>query len=168
MTAAGKTLQAFGRATVESGKLLHMSLNYLCCYSDVHVELKTIKAVLSKIEWPPLNVSFDRAVWRIDGAEGSTPTLASIEHQSILVLLDEQSQRLMHSLVADIETRIRAAGVDIHVPRAEQEPFHSTLGVVSGRSFPAEAALAAVRRVVPHGSWTPSGPITLSAPTINF
>ena len=124
--------------------------------------------MLSKVEWPPLNVSFERAVWRIDGSKGSLPSLLAIEHQSIIVLLDQPSQRLMQSFVAELETKIRAAGVDVHVPRAEQEPFHSTLGVVSGQSFPAEAALAAVHRVVPPGSWTPSGPITLSAPTINF
>ena len=50
-----------------------------------------------------------------------------------------------------------AAGVDVHVPRAEQEPFHATLAVVSGAAFPAVAALAAVTGAVPPGTWTGPG-----------
>ena len=166
MVKAGKILQTFGHAKVESGRQLHMSLNYFCCYSAV--DLQTIKGVLEDVDWPPLNVSFERPVWRIDGDRGEAPTREAIDHQSIIVLLDEPSQRQMEGLVADLEERVRAVGLDVHVPRALQEPFHSTLGVVSGGAFPAEAALAAVDQAVPSGRWTSSGPITLGAPSINF
>ena len=52
------------------------------------------------------------------------------------------------------------------MPRAEQEPFHATLAVVSGAAFPAVAALAAVTGAVPPGTWTGPGgaPITLTKP----
>tara|TARA_B110001452_G_C15216480_1_gene421851 strand:+ start:1499 stop:1747 length:249 start_codon:yes stop_codon:yes gene_type:complete len=66
----------------------------------------------------------------------------------------------MQRLVGEVEARVRAAGVDMHVPHAQQEPFHSTLAVVSGKGFPAAAALAAIDKPIAPGTW--SRPITLS------
>ena len=164
MDAAGKIVESLGHATVERGLHLHMSLNYLCCYSAQ--DLETIHGVLNGLQWPPLNVSFDRPVWRINGHGTGTPTIENTDHMSMIVLLDRPSQRVMQAFVEDVEARIRAAGIDVHVPRAAQEPFHSTLAVVSGAAYPAAAALKAVNAAVPPGSWNAQGAITLPPPKI--
>jgi hypothetical protein len=164
MDTAGKIIQSFGDAHIEGGLDLHMSLNYLCCYSAV--ALATIRSVLERVQWPPLNVSFDRPVWRLNGHGTSAPTIENTDHMSMIVLLDAASERLMQTFVASVEAHIRAAGIDVHVPRVDQEPFHSTLAVASGDAFPAVAALAAVNAAVPPGSWTAHGPITLLPPQI--
>ena len=71
----------------------------------------------------------------------------------------------MHAVSLDVEARVRDAGVDVHVPRADQEPFHSTLAVVDGTSFPSAAALAAVDAAVAPGNWTAGiGPVKLISP----
>ena len=81
-------------------------------------DLATIKTVLSGVEWPALNISFGAPVYRVDS------NADDVDHQSIIVLLDDASQVVMHEWVAELESLVRAAGVDIHVPRADQEPFH--------------------------------------------
>ena len=164
MAAAADVLKRFGDVEkVNSGSGLHVSFNYFCCYTAT--ERGVISSVLRSMAWPTLNVSFDRPTWRIDGgADGSSherlADSAFVDHQSIIVLLDAPSQRAMQRLVGEVEARVRAAGVDVHVPRAQQEPFHSTLAVVSGKGFPAAAALAAIDKPIAPGTW--SRPITLS------
>ena len=165
MAAAAEVLKQFGDVEkIDSGSGLHVSFNYFCCYTEA--ERGAILSVLRSFPWPTLNVSFDRPTWRIDSGDGGsherTADSAAVDHQSIIVLLDGPSQQAMLQLVGDVEARIRAAGVDVHVPRAKQEPFHSTLGVVSGKGFPAAAALAAINKATPPGKW--SRPITLSGP----
>lgn len=71
----------------------------------------------------------------------------------------------MASFVEELEERVRAEGVDIHVPRRLQEPFHSTLGVVDGDAYPCVQALDAVNKAIPPTSWTSEGPIILDTPT---
>ena len=100
-------------------------------------------------------------MWRVDS------DATSVDHYSAIVLLDAPSQRVLADAAAAVEQEVRtAAGVDVHVPRAEQEPFHATLAVVSGAAFPAVAVLAAVTGAVPPGTWTGPGgaPITLTKP----
>ena len=165
MASAGGVLKSFGQAHVEGGLNLHMSLNYFCCYDAS--ELSTIRAVLERVQWPTLNVSFDRPAWRLNGHGTGTPTIANTDHMSMIVMLDSASQTRMLAFAESIEARIRSAGIDVHVPRREQEPFHATLAVVSGTAYPAVAALEAVNAAVPPGSWTAShGPITLPPPQI--
>jgi hypothetical protein len=157
---ADAALLALGEATVtpaSSGTQIHISLNYFCCYSVA--DKATIKEVLATTAWPALNVSFDKPTWRVDSGWDD-----GVDHYSIVVLLDEASQGLLASLVEDVEDRVRDAGVDVHVPRAFQEPFHSTLGVVSGRDYPAVAAIAAVNKAVPPGAWNIAGPIAVQWP----
>ena len=141
---------------LSQGTHVHLSFNYFCCYSkeDKH----TIKSVLNKYDWPLIDITFSEPVWRIDSDAND------VDHYSIIVLLDDESQTKMQKMIEDVEATIRAAGVDVHVPRSQQEPFHSTLGVVSGKDFAAIAALQAVNEVVPPGSWNSAGPITLSKP----
>jgi len=158
MRRAGEILQTFGDIDVTYGDGLHISLNYFCCYSPS--DMAVIKDVLAGVQWPLLNVTFDQPTWRIDSdAEEAA-------HYSIIVMLDEPSQRTMLDFVGEIEALVRAAGVDIHVPRSDQEPFHSTLGVAKGLSYPSVAALQAVNAEFPPGSWTAAGAITLNEPRL--
>ena len=160
MEAADRAIQAFGDATVtplSSNTHIHLSFNYFCCYSKT--DTATIKRILHSFEWPAVEISYDRPVWRIDS------DAADVDHYSAIVLLDEASQQRMQDVMLAVEAAIRSAGVDVHVPRSQQEPFHSTLAVVSGKSFPAIAALQAVNEAVPPGTWNSAGPITLSKPS---
>ena len=137
------------------GTRIHVSFNYFCCYTKSD-QLK-VEIALRKFQWPTIEVNFDKPVWRID-SDANT-----IQHYSIIILLDDASQTKMHALMNDVEAAIRAEGVDIHVPRKEQEPFHSTLGVVNGANFPAITALNAINAAIPPGTWNKT-PIKLSKP----
>lgn len=156
MRAAGDILKRFGEVTATTGSGLHMSMNYFCCYSKV--DQATIKSVLSDYEWPQVNITFDTPVWRVDSDD------SGVDHYSIIVLADEPSQKVLGNLIEDVENKVREAGIDIHVPRADQEPFHSTLGVVDGVSYPCQAAIDAVVAAIPPGSWTSKGPLSLQVP----
>jgi hypothetical protein len=158
MLAAGEVVRKLDPTVKpEFGAGLHMSFLYLCCYTVD--ERATIRGVLESTQWRPINITFDRAEWRIDN-DGSPPT-----HYSVCIFLDEASQMKMLSWVAEVEAAIAAAGVSIHIPRAAQEPFHSTLAVVNGTTFPLEEAVAAINQLVPPGSWTGEGPLLATAPS---
>lgn len=136
-----------------------MSFNYFCCYQKE--DLKTLHAVLEGFDWPEVQVSFDKPTIRIDSDAND------VSHYSFILLLDEKSQKIVHDVMSKVEAAVRGAGVDVHVPRSQQEPFHSTLAVVNGLDFPAAAALQAVNAAVPPGTWTAGHSITLQAPTWN-
>jgi len=166
MLAADDAILKFGHKDVtvtprSHNTHIHMSFNYFCCYSKQ--DIATLHTVLAAYDWPTdLAVSFDQPTIRIDS------DAEKVEHYSYILLLDEPSQAKMHSLMDGVEAAVRAAGLDVHVPRRQQEPFHSTLAVVDGRDFPAVAALAAVNAAVPPGTWTGSqGPLLLSRPSWN-
>ena len=159
MEIADSVILKYGDATVtplSPGTHVHLSFNYFCCYSkeDKH----TIRSVLQKYNWPAINITYGEPVWRIDSDANQ------VDHYSMIVLLNEESETIMQNLIEDVEAAVRAEGIDVHIPRAQQEPFHSTLGVVSGKNFPAIAALQSVNEVVPPGTWNSAGPITLSKP----
>jgi hypothetical protein len=160
MEKAGDIISSFGDADISSGDVLHISNNYFCCYSEA--DLKVIKKVFVGFDWPTHEVAYDQAVVRID-SDGDTA-----DHWSYIVLLDEASQGILHAAIARFEEEVREAGVDIHVPRADQEPFHTTLAVVSGHNFPTAAALQAVNGAIPPATWSPAGPITLHKPDLNY
>ena len=133
MAAAADVRKRFGDVEqVDSGSGLHISFNYFCCY--MATERGVISSVLRSMAWPALNVSSAICSW----LDPSAPP--SMRHVG----------------------RSKAAGVDVHVPRAQQEPFHTTLAVVSGEGFPAAAALAAIDKAIAPGTW--SRPIPLSGP----
>ena len=80
VAAASKVLKSLGGASTNTGSKLHISLNYLCCYS--RSELGRIKAALTtNFTWPALNVSFSRPVWRVDKPAGG--------HTSLIVRFNE-------------------------------------------------------------------------------
>lgn len=165
MLEAGNLLKRFDpTVTPESGVKLHVSFLYLCCYTDA--QHAVIHSILKNTTWPPINVTFDRAETRIDnfGTNGGPPT-----HYSICVFLDAPSNQRMLAWVDSVEASLQAAGVPIHIPRSAQEPFHSTLAVVNGLTFPYEAAMAQLNQLIPRGKWTGSGtPLTLTSPSLAF
>ena len=67
-------------------------------------------------------------------------------------------------MTSDVVTNLglEGRGVPVHLPRSKQQPFHSTLGVVNGLEFPSEAALKAINKAIPPGSWTAN--LTLGVP----
>ena len=162
MAAAGDLLRTMDASLKpEFGAGLHVSLLYNCCYDDD--QIKTISRVLSEtLSWQPQNVTFDRAEWRIDSfppAQQQPP-----DHYSICVFLDKESNQRMQAWVAQVEAAIAAAGVPVHVPRSEQEPFHTTLCVVNGTTFPVAEAVRRVNELVKPGTWTGQTPLTLTQP----
>jgi 2'-5' RNA ligase len=155
MLAAGEIMREFGAAQTQAGSELHMTLHYFCCHSTT--DLATMKRVLEGVGRPLFNVTFGQAVVRID----SEPA-----HYSVIVMLDEESNARMMKWVESLEQSMREAGVAIHTPRSLQEPFHSTLGVVDGHTYPVERALTAVNTQI--RDWTGGLPLTLKEFTINF
>jgi len=154
MAAAGDVLRGLDASVrPETGSGLHVSFLYNCCYQQK--QLDTIAGVLDSFAWVPQNVTFDRAAWRIDNA-GHPP-----DHYSICVFLDKESNTRMQEWVASVEAAIEAAGVPIHIPRALQEPFHSTLCVVNGSTFPVEEGARRVNELIAPGTWTGATPLTL-------
>ena len=164
MAAAGDLLRAMDASVKpEHGTGLHVSLLYNCCYDDD--QIATINRVLSEsLHWQPQNVTFDRAEWRIDSFPSVQQQLQQPDHYSICVFLDQESNRRMEAWVAQVEAAIVAAGVPVHVPRAVQEPFHTTLCVVNGTTFPVAEAVRRVNELVKPGTWTGQGPLTLTQP----
>lgn len=157
MAAAGDVLRGLDASVQpEVGRGLHVSFLYNCCYEQQ--QLETIQRVLDSLEWAPQNVTFDRVEWRIDSMNhaGRPP-----DHYSLCVFLDEVSNQRMLAWVAAVEDAIEAAGVPIHVPRARQEPFHSTLCVVNGSTFPVEEGARRVNQLIAPGTWTGAEPLTL-------
>jgi hypothetical protein len=158
MRAAGEVLTSYDSSVrPEFGTALHVSFTYSCCYNA------TARAVIEDVldrqtAWVPQNVTFDRAAWRIDNA-GSPAS-----HYSVCVWLDEASNARMERWVATVEAAVEAAGVPIHIPRAAQEPFHTTLAVVDGTTFPVEAALQRVNELIKPGTWTGAEPLVLTKP----
>lgn len=154
MTSAGSVITGLdSTAHTQSGSSLHMSFNYFCCYTDA--DKATIKTVLSNIEWPRLNITYGKPAWRIDNRP---------DHFSIIVLLDDESNERMMDWVGKVEATIESAGVPIHIPRSQKEPFHSTLGVVKGSTFPMEQALVGIDAIVPAGTWTGTVPLEITKP----
>ena len=107
---------------------IHISFNYFCCYSDADKD--TIKKVLAAHDWPLMNVSYDQPTWRIDS------DASDVDHYSIIILLDDASQEVMHAEVAKVEEEVRAAGIDI---LARSKTISTR--VSGGSKFPAIAAL---------------------------
>ena len=124
-----------------------------------------------RLELPPVNVSFDSAVCRVDYDDGAEAGW----YTSVIVLLDNSSNTRMERVAAAAEAAIAAAGVNLTVRRRAQQPFHSTLGAVhlahaaadaSGApnlvpSYPIAAALADINTAIRPGTWHQE-PITLS------
>jgi hypothetical protein len=65
MAKAGAIMRQHGHVlSTESGPELHVTLQYFCCQS--HHDGQAIQRIYRDMEWPSLNVTFDRAVCRVD------------------------------------------------------------------------------------------------------
>ena len=121
----------------------HITFAYYCCQTES--ERARIKAVLEGWEhWPAEEVGFSYVTCAVDGP--------AIDHVSLILMLDEQSNDRMYRLVERVEATIEAqAGVRLNIRRREQEPFHMTLAVVNGTTYPVGKAVAALNEAWP--SW---------------
>jgi len=123
----------------------HISFSYYCCYPPKQLQRIKDIAMADQSWWKPKNLNLSYATCAIDGP--------ALDHVSFIVMLDEESNRQMMQWVTDMENRIRAAGVPIHLSRRDQEPYHTTLGVVNGSSYPVRRAIRELNSQFPPGSW---------------
>ncbi len=113
---------------------------------------------IESVRWKPFNVTFDRLVCNFDNST-NRPTATTT---STIILLSSETQREMGAMVTAFEAAIRARGVPV-VPRAQMEPFHSTLAVVP-KHFPTARGLAEVNAAIASSDWTEGkGPIVVSS-----
>jgi len=119
--------------------ILHMTIQYLCCYS--FPDYVRIVEILASLKWKSFKIRFSKVICNYGGGLSS-------KDNSIIVLLDKESQDNVANFVENIEKKISDYGIPIHVPRKNQEPFHSTLGVVSG-SYPINEVIDEINEKYP-------------------
>ena len=141
----GKVIGTNGMGTdPEKSMEFHLSFNYFCCYTYAEWH-KIVHVMRSAVDWNALHeVKWDRVVCRTD----SPPN----QHVSFILLADAESNSRLQSWISQIEATVaKASGVPIHVPRAQQQPFHVTVGVVDAMTaYPIDAALQDInKRLLP-------------------
>jgi len=124
--------------------IVHASLQYLCCYGSG--EYNRYISVIDNFNWHSVNVTYGRAVCNSDAGDQ--------EHNSLIVLMDDKSQKAMMDLIKGFEAALEAAGIHVNRTRDKQEPFHTTLGVV-GKGYPVDSVLAEINGAIPNFSPTP-------------
>jgi hypothetical protein len=160
MKAAGDVVQGYdSELEPEAGTKVHVSFEYFCCQTDDEKEV--ILDVLSGTEWEPQSIKFDKVETRIDSLESDGTT---VKHYSICVFLDSESNEKMMTWVGQIEDAIEDRGVKLKKRRRQQEPYHSTLVVVDGRSFPVEDAMRRINNLIKPGTWTGGETLDLTKP----
>jgi hypothetical protein len=147
MKQAVSILEKYGTVITDDNYILHISLQYLCCYSVV--QYWDIIDVLEKVPWQPINLTFTSTVCA-SGGDGDL---------SILALVDQPTQQILANFVEQLEAAMTKAGIPVRKPRSKMEPFHSTVGVVPD-SFPADQALKEVNQKIPIYN---SKPMTISS-----
>ena len=65
--------------------------------------------------------------------------------------------------MAKVESAIQAAGVTLNFLRHEQEPYHTTLAVVNGSTYPVKYAIESVNERFAPGGWL-AAPLTVLKP----
>jgi len=118
--------------------IVHLSLQYLCCY-DI-VQYSRYIDVISNYKWHSVNITFGKAVCNMD--EGDP------DHTSFIVLVDDKSQAALASLVKGFEAAMINAGIPVSQPRATMELFHSTIGVVN-KHYDADAVINEINKAIP-------------------
>jgi len=124
--------------------IIHTSLQYLCCYGSGQYNLYV--SIIDSLSWHSVNVTYGRAVCNSDEGDQN--------HNSLIVLLDEPSQKAMGDLVKSFEAAMIAHGLPVNRTRAVQEPFHTTLGVVA-KGYPVDEVLAEINAAIPNFSPIP-------------
>ena len=112
-------------------------------------------------EWPRLTgLRFHQAVCVRASSAAST--------RDVIVRLDNASQVVMGSWAAQLEQKLRSAGVNVSVPRAHQVFFHSTIGRYNSTASAATAATAVNAAVRKKGAgWTAGHPFSVRAVRCN-
>jgi 2'-5' RNA ligase len=128
-------------SSTDGRPILHMTLAYLCCLDPE--DLLNLEKSLQTFSWNPVNVSFSHVICNND----------SIDHNSFILLADEDSQQRLSSFVIELEAHLVSFGVPILKTRTEMEPFHSTLGVVKN-SYPIPEVLQLINSNITQ--WTPN------------
>jgi hypothetical protein len=131
----------------------HITLAYYCCQTDS--ERSRIRRVLEGWSWDARLVRFSHVACAIDGP--------SDEHVSLILMLDEASNARLYREVERIERAIEEEGVTLNIRRRDQQPYHSTLAVVNGSSYPVSMALRVLNEEFLPGSWA-AEPITVRKP----
>lgn len=103
---------------------------------------KTIAA--QNMSFPP--VYFSHVICNVDSAD----------HVSLIVLVDKATQTALAQVVAQLELSLIKQGIELR-PRSQQEPFHSTLGVVNN-SYPVDQVVERINNEVTQ--WN-SNPISI-------
>jgi len=127
------TFATFGALRSSDLKDAHMTVQYLCCMSPA--QLLKATAVLEARRFPPLRVRFDGGV--------------ICDTASFIVLADNATQTALGAWVQGTEEALLAAGVPVSIRRAQQAPFHSTLGTMGWNATTTVAAMAAVNKALP-------------------
>jgi len=119
--------------------ILHMTIDYMCCYSII--TYGEIINIMAGISWEPLQLRFSKVICNYGGDDFS-------DLNSIIVLLDDESQAAAAAFIKTIENAINASGIPIHKPRSAEEPFHSTLGVVDS-GYPIDKVIDQINQQFP-------------------
>eukprot|EP01121_Diplochlamys_sp_Union-15-3_P019049 TRINITY_DN7080_c0_g1_i1.p1 TRINITY_DN7080_c0_g1~~TRINITY_DN7080_c0_g1_i1.p1 ORF type:complete len:227 (+),score=24.67 TRINITY_DN7080_c0_g1_i1:50-730(+) len=123
--------------------LPHITVQYLCCLSfSQYVE---VIGVIGSLKWSPFNVTFDKVICN-KGGNGIDSAW------SIVVLASQETQTVMANFVDSIEAAIIKAGIPVNTPRSRQEPFHSTIGVVS-EGYPVDEVIKQMNQKIKQ--WNP-------------
>jgi len=132
-------MKQHGGVVTNDHDLLHMTVQYLCCYSvATYTDMITI---ISKVKWAPLHLYFKGVICN-NGGDGNSNDI------SVIVTLDPPSQQAVLSVVEQFEAAINASKIPIHKPRRDMEPFHSTLGVVTS-SYPVSDVVDLINQQIP-------------------
>merc|ERR1711924_218248 len=130
-------------------------------------ELATIDAVLQAwAGWRPHELKFSIVTCAIDGSIYPNETgINLLDHVSFILMLDEESNRVMMDWVAELESAIREVGLEVHTSRRQQEPYHTTLAVVNGTAYPVGQAITALNEQFPPDHWVDK-PVVLEYPCV--
>jgi hypothetical protein len=148
-------MKSYPGVVTDDRVLLHMTLQYFCCYNPVQYE--EIIYELKRFQWHPMDLRFNTTVCNVGGDGDSNYT-------SIIVLLDDEGQQILGEFVASIEAHLISKNIPVHRPRSQMEPFHSTLGVVKP-GYPVEEIVQRINTELPIFN---SDPITLKAFFMSF
>lgn len=139
---ATATLPLFGSIDVTARSGLHMAFAYFCCLTKQEAAIVKAAAVDNcGAGWPDLSLQFGFSVYEFNKVGG----------YSVTAELTPQNQTRMQAMIKAFELCIQKRGVVVRVPRANQWPFHVTIGSVKAEDvFAGGFATAAINKL----NWT--------------
>ena len=158
MHLAARILKKYGTPNsldTERSIYLHVTFDYYCCFSPE--EGRKIGEFLNGYSWTPHEAWFDQMVCAIH---------ATGDMVSLVLMVDERSQKELTQWVLDLEKNLEREGVRTHVPHDRLQGFHMTLATVNQSVFPVQPALKEINTAIPPGTWH-SSPVVLHRPICN-